>query len=271
MSSNDLPDINYGFKTVCRNNNNVNDKSIKIIQAQPQTYTLNAGLSVALASYLILPYGNDVNLGEYYSVYLKQFQFVASASGSTFVLRAYLIDENFNEVIEDLPFSSGINVRISSGYYRNLNNIEIISGSLNSNLSLTAGPNQLNVTKSLAHQTCIIFGNGSTKWNCRFMCPKGKVAKLSSIDYYRCVNATPVHLSGDITLQIFRRVDSTAEQIVRSAPAFRYPKVLSPFNITYNIDGCCVLEYGDSVMFYREAVSGATDCSISATFTLYDA
>lgn len=259
---NNLSDINYQLKTLSKTSaTNENDKCIKIIQTEPLTHTLNAGLSGATAAYIGLPFGNNIAINSF-TKYLTQFNLTATASGSTFTLRCYFINTDYDEEIVDFAFTSGDTNKLTTNSYRNLNDMEIISGSLLSNLTLTAFPVGLGTSYACA----TIYGNSSTKYNCRYMCPRGKRAKLSSIDYYRTVNSTPAHLASDFSLQVFLR--DTAATV--SNPLFNYLQVMSPFDRTYNSNGCYNLEYGDSVMFYRTATTGAVLSTLSATFNVYD-
>lgn len=263
--SNDLSDINYNIKTLLKTSTtDENDKCIKVIQTQPRTHSMSCGTTVNTASYLILPLGNSFLMNAYVVHGPVQYAFVASSgTGYTFTIRVYFIDANYNEVIEDIAFVSSSNTATSVGTnYLNVNYMELISGSANPSTMITAFP--LGVAIAYAEGT--IFGNSSAAYNWRFMCPRGKIAKLSSIDYYRNVAGTSHLSNADLSLQIFLR--GTASNV--SNPLFNYLAVQSPFQKNYGVNGAYTLKYGDSCMFYRTASNTSTACNLNATFTLYD-
>jgi hypothetical protein len=257
---NNLADINYTLKTVCKTSTtNTNDKCIKIIQTEPQTHTLNASLNSAVASFITNGVA-AITLTAYIN-HLIQYNLVVSAAGSTFTVRIYAIDSNYDEVIENISFAAGDTSKTTVGTYRNINDMEIISGALDAT-TLTATPTGF----ASGYGECILFGSLLSKINYRYMCPRGKRAKLSSIDYFRNVNSTPATVLCDLSLQIFLR--DALNNV--SNPLFQYLQVTSPFTRVYNYNGAYNLEYGDSVIFYRLAATGAVACNLSATFTVYD-
>jgi hypothetical protein len=258
---NNLTDINYNLKTIIKTStDDDNDKAVKIIQTQPQTHTMNCASTSSGNTYLLHPsYSITINA---YNTFLTSINITASSSGSTMTVRVWLIDENYDEIITDVSFTSSNTTINIAGNYRCVNDMQIISGALNSGLTLSAFPNGL----AAAYEQVRLLGNNSAKYNCRYMCPRGKRVKLSSIDYYRCVNSTPTNLTSDLSLQIFLRgVDANV-----SNSLFNYAQVISPFNRTYNANGVYSLEYGDSILFYRIATTGAVNTSLSATLTIYD-
>ncbi len=257
---NNLTDINYNLKTIIKSSTtDDNDKVLKIVQTQPQTHTLSAGNTSSTAVFLLTP-GQNIAINVY-TKFISSINLVASGSGSTMTVRVWLIDENYNEIITDVEFISSDTTKNIAGNYRCVNDMQIISGSLTSGLTLYAAPNSPSTYKHVE-----LYGDNSAKYNCRYMCPLGKRVKLSSIDYYRCVNSTPANLNSDLSLQIFLRDGGNTI----SNSLFNYLQVTSPFNRTYNVNGVYSLEYGDSILFYRTATTGAVNTTLTATFTIYD-
>ena len=241
---NNLSDINWLLKTVSATDaTNDNNKVLKVVSTAPQTHTLNALTNVATQGYMLCPTKTILNGS--FNIFLLQIIFTLSASSSTdFTLRAYLINSNYDEEILDIVFTTGETVKTTANQYRCVNNMEVISGKISvPSATLNAIPSGLGTN----YEICRIISNATEKYNPYFMVPRGKKAKLSSIDYYRCANATPANIASDFSAQVFYRNASLGV----SNTMFNYLQVSSPFSRTYNTNGLYNLEYGDSVFFYH--------------------
>lgn len=260
---NNLTDINWILKCVSQTDiTDENNKVVKVIQTAPTTHTLSALTQTASAGFMLCP-GKTLTIGGL-SKFLLQIVFTLSASSSSaFTLRAYAINDLYEEEVIDLVFNVGDLTKTTTNQYRCINNMEVISGAIS---SPTATVNAIPLGLSTNYELCRIISNATEKYNPFFMIPKGKRGKLSSIDYFRCANSTPANIASDFGCMIFFR-DSVANI---SNTLFNYLQVSSPFSRTFNTNGIFNLEYGDLIIFYRPATTGAVSTSVSATFTLYE-
>lgn len=261
---NNLSDINYTLQTIVKSSTtNENDKVIKIVQTQPQTHTLNAYNSGSAAGFILCP-TKALAFGSFSKFLLQIVLTLSIASSTDFTVRLWCINSNYDEEIIDIVYTAGLTTYTTANQYRCVNNMEIVAGAITIGgvSTLSATPSGL----STNYEICRLNSNNTEKYNCLFMCPRGKRAKLSSLDYLICRSST-ANISTDFGLQIFLRDGA----VNMSNTLFNYLQIPTPFNKTYNVNSVYNIEYGDLVIFYRQTnTSGAVLTAITATFTLYD-